>query len=205
MSNPLKVLLVDDSEDDYIITRDLFSETQGSTVNLEWVATYQSAIERIGQRCHDVYIFDYYMGEHTGLDILKWAVEQDVHAPMILLTGESKNQEIELQAMKAGAAGYMVKGRTDATLLDHTIRYASEQARRMEALRNLTIMDYLTGLYNRREMDRLLKVEVARCQRYGRPLSLVIIDIDNFKTFNDEFGHATGDNVLRSMAQLLSQ
>lgn len=202
--NVLNVLLVDDSEDDYVITRDLFSEGEDSTVNLEWVTSYDIALERLAQRCHDVYVFDYYLGQHTGLELLEWAVEHGIRSPVIMLTGQ-RDREIDLQVMKAGATDYLVKGRTDAALLERTVRYASEHARRLETLRDLAIRDELTGLYNRREMDRLLKEEVSRCRRYGHPLALAIIDIDNFKLINDTFGHIAGDKVLRSVAQLLAE
>ncbi len=201
---PLNVLLVDDSEDDYIITRDLFSETQDSMVNLEWVDSYDAALERISQKCHDVYVFDYYLGKRTGVELLEWAVEQGVCAPVILLTGQ-RDREIDLQAMRAGATDYLVKGRTDASLLERTVRYASEHARKLETLRDIATRDELTGLNNRREMERLLKAEVTRSSRYNHPLSLILIDIDNFKSVNDRFGHTTGDNVLRSLAQMLTE
>lgn len=203
MSSPLNVLLVDDSEDDYIITRDLFTDGEESNVCLEWVTNYDAALERIGQKCHDVYIFDYFLAEHTGLDLLEWAVENGVRSPVIILTGQ-RDREIDLTVMRAGAADYLVKARTDASLLERTVRYASEHTRRLEMLRDLSMRDELTGLYNRRELDRILKAEVSRCQRFGHPLALVIIDIDNFKSINDTFGHMGGDMVLRSLAQLLA-
>lgn len=204
MSSLLNVLLVDDSEDDYVITRDLFSENQYSKINLEWVTSYDAALERIGQRCHDVYIFDYYLGGHTGLELLEWAMEHGIHSPVIMMTGQ-KDREIDLQVMRAGATDYLVKGRTDASLLERTVRYASEHARRLEELRDLATRDELTGLYNRREMYRLLNEEVSRYLRYKHPLSMIVIDIDNFKFINDTFGHIAGDKVLRSIAQLLAE
>jgi diguanylate cyclase (GGDEF)-like protein len=203
MNDSLNVLLVDDSEDDYIITRDLFSETEDSKVNLEWVTSYDEALERIKQRRHDVYIFDYSLGEHTGVELLEWVMELGISVPVIIQTGH-RDREIDLRAMRAGATDYLVKGRTDASLLERTVRYAAEHVRRLETLRDLTVRDELTGLYNRRELDRLLKIEVNRCLRYRHPLSLVIVDIDDFKSINDTFGHIAGDNVLRSISQLLA-
>jgi diguanylate cyclase (GGDEF)-like protein len=204
MGSLLNVLLVEDSEDDYVITRDLFSETHDNGINLEWVTSYDTARERIRHRCHDVYIFDYHLGQHTGVELLEWAMEQGVYAPVILLTGQ-RDREIDLLAMYAGATDYLVKDRTDAALLERTVRYAYEHARRLDTLRDLAIRDGLTGLYNRREMDRLLKAEVSRCQRYGHSLGLVMIDIDNFKAINDTLGHLAGDNALRSIAHLLAE
>lgn len=203
MSGLLNVLLVDDSEDDYVITRDLFSETEGSLVKLEWVIDYDTALQRMNQRRHDVYIFDYYLGEHTGLELLEWAVEQGLRSPVIILTGH-KDREVDLQVMKAGATDYLVKGGTDSTLLERTVRYASEHARKLDALRDLAIRDDLTGLYNRRQMDKLLEEEVNRCLRYSHPLSLIILDIDNFKSINDTYGHLAGDQVLRSIAGMFA-
>ncbi|HKP51356.1 MAG TPA: diguanylate cyclase [Chloroflexia bacterium] len=78
----------------------------------------------------------------------------------------------------------------------------AERKRAEDALRELAIMDELTGLYNRREMKRILSEEVSRCLRYGRPLSLLMIDVDHFKSINDTHGHQVGDEVLRWMAQL---
>ena len=72
-----------------------------------------------------------------------------------------------------------------------------------EAIYRLTITDGLTGLYNKRFLLDFIDREVARCQRYERPLAVVMIDIDHFKRINDAFGHLSGDRVLAELAQLL--
>jgi diguanylate cyclase (GGDEF)-like protein len=69
-------------------------------------------------------------------------------------------------------------------------------------LRNLATRDELTGLFNRRVFNSRLREEMDRVGRYKMPLSLVMIDIDRFKTINDRFGHAFGDNVLREIARV---
>jgi diguanylate cyclase (GGDEF)-like protein len=77
---------------------------------------------------------------------------------------------------------------------------AEQHASDLEALASI---DWLTGIYNRRQFEALAYAEVARCQRYLRPMSILMIDVDNFKTINDRFGHAVGDRVLQAIGALL--
>jgi diguanylate cyclase (GGDEF)-like protein len=77
----------------------------------------------------------------------------------------------------------------------------TEQVHAADELRLLAITDDLTGLFNRRHFLHLIERELGRFERYGRPLSLVMLDIDHFKRVNDQFGHAAGDLVLKSIAQ----
>ncbi|MGP6156381.1 MAG: diguanylate cyclase [Vulcanimicrobiaceae bacterium] len=72
-----------------------------------------------------------------------------------------------------------------------------------ERLRDLALRDPLTGLFNRRFLQEVLEVQLAQAARTGRPLAVALFDIDNFKTFNDTFGHEAGDFVLREVAQTL--
>ncbi|MBD1861162.1 MULTISPECIES: EAL domain-containing protein [Trichocoleus] len=131
---PIKVLLVEDDEDDYVLTRSLLSEIEGDKFTLEWVQTYEAALTVMGQHRHSIYLIDYRLGLHDGLELLQAAIAQGCRAPIILLTGQG-DQEIDLAAMQAGAADYLVKGRIDAALLERAIRYAIERKRTLEALR----------------------------------------------------------------------
>ncbi|MFQ5813551.1 MAG: ATP-binding protein [Anaerolineae bacterium] len=132
-NRPIRVLLVDDDEDDYIITRDLLSEIEGGGYDLEWVAAYDVAVEAIGHNQHDVYLIDYRLGERNGLELLREALRDGCKAPMILLTGQG-DREVDIEAMEAGAADYLVKGQIDAPLLERSIRYAMEHKRAQEQI-----------------------------------------------------------------------
>lgn len=134
MDRRLSILLVEDDEDDYIIVRDLLSEVEGWRCELAWVKTYEQALEAMGQRACDVYLVDYRLGTHDGLELLRQAVEQGYRTPVIFLTGQG-GVEVDLQAMRAGAADYLVKGKLDASTLERSIRYALERAQTLEALR----------------------------------------------------------------------
>jgi diguanylate cyclase (GGDEF)-like protein len=82
---------------------------------------------------------------------------------------------------------------------------AIENAQLRSELRRLAVTDPLTGLPNRREIERLLAVEVERAARHNRPLSLMMVDLDDLKQVNDEHGHAAGDEVLVALARMIQQ
>ncbi|HEY9833658.1 MAG TPA: response regulator [Stenomitos sp.] len=133
-NHPVRVLLVDDDEDDYILTRDLLSESQGIRFEVEWVSDWDCALEVMGQNQHDIYLLDYRLGEQNGLQLLQQAVAQGCRAPMILLTGQG-DREIDIEAMKAGAADYLDKSQLRAPLLERSIRYAIERKRAEQKIR----------------------------------------------------------------------
>lgn len=122
---PVRVLLVDDDEDEYIITRRIISEIVGRKHLLDWVSTYEEALKVISENRHDIYLIDYRLDERTGLDLLREVVSQGCRSPMILLTGQ-EDRAVDLEAMKAGAWDYLVKGRIDAAVLERSIRYTLE-------------------------------------------------------------------------------
>ena len=200
----LRLLIVEDDEDDYTITRDLLAEAYGAAFDLEWVASYQGAVDAIESQSYDAYLFDYLLGAHTGLDLLNKVLEHNQAAPVILLTGQG-DHDIDLEAMRSGAASYLVKGQLSAPLLERTIRYAIERSKMLKALQDLATRDELTGLHNRREMNRILQEEVSRYHRYGKPVSLLMLDIDHFKAVNDTHGHQAGDEVLRRVADAVAR
>ena len=135
MGDPqLRVLLVEGDEDDYIVIRNLFAEISTSGYELDWVNTYHTALETMTSQQHDIYLFDYRLGNHTGLDLLKEAVGRGCKAPIILLTGQGDHR-VDLEAMKIGVADYLVKGQINPDLLERSVRYAIERKRSEETLR----------------------------------------------------------------------
>ena len=130
----VRLLLVEDDEDDYVLTRELLSDARRTTFELDWISSFEDALQALATSTHDVCLIDYRLGEHDGLELLRHARELGVTAPLILLTGQGGG-DIDLAAMRAGAADYLVKGTIDASLLERSIRYALEQSRTLRALR----------------------------------------------------------------------
>jgi len=133
-NDPVRVLLVDDDEDDYLINSGLLSEIERASYDLDWASTYEEALNVISHNWHDVYLVDYRLGAYSGLDLIRKAIQSGCPAPMILLTGQG-DSEVDIEAMKAGAMDYLVKGQLDASLLERSIRYAIKRKQAEEELR----------------------------------------------------------------------
>lgn len=133
-TEPIRVLLIEDDEDDFVLTRELLDASSRTRFDLSWAATYDEAVSAVARRQHDVYLVDYRLGRRDGLDLLRHVRALGITAPMILLTGATAD-DIDLAAMEAGAADYLVKGSIDTQLLERSIRYALQQNRTLQALR----------------------------------------------------------------------
>ncbi|GAB1464095.1 two-component system sensor histidine kinase NtrB [Pedobacter sp.] len=131
----IKVLLIDDDEDDYIITKDIFSRiNQPNKYELSWVDTFEKGINAILKQQHDIYLVDYRLGKHTGVELVNEAVLSGVKEPIIILTGKG-DYKIDEEAMNVGAADYLVKDKIEPDTLDRALRYALKQAETLSALK----------------------------------------------------------------------
>ena len=127
-TNPIRILLIDDDEDCFVITRAQLAKISGKQFILSWVDNFEDARQAFQRREHDVYLVDYHLGAHDGLELLREAIAVECRVPIIMLTGQA-DPEIDLQAMKAGAADYLVKDEIDASRLERAVRYALERQR----------------------------------------------------------------------------
>lgn len=130
----IKVLLIEDDEDDYILTQDILSEIPDKMYELDWASSYESGLVAIKPGAYDVYLLDYRLGKKNGLQLIKLMSEQFLDAPLILLTGQS-DRELDLEAMEAGAADFLVKTDLSPDLLDRSIRYTIQQFKTIKQLR----------------------------------------------------------------------
>jgi signal transduction histidine kinase len=134
MKEKIKILLIEDDEDDYILTKDTFSDIPGKSYELDWVSNYQDGLEAILKSDYDLYLLDYRLGKETGLQIIKQMSFRENMAPLILLTGQG-DRELAFEAMEAGAADFLIKTDLKPDLLDRSIRYAIQRHDTINKLR----------------------------------------------------------------------
>lgn len=134
-ADPLRILVVDDDEDDFFLTNSIIKDISGGHFIVDWCFRYQEALDHICHKRYDIYFIDYFLGAKTGLDLLREAVERDCEAPMILLTGKG-NHAVDIEAMRVGAADYLVKSELTTEKMERCIRYTMEKARSLKALRD---------------------------------------------------------------------
>lgn len=125
---PVRVLLVEDDEDDYVLARVLLSEIPGRRFVLDWARTFEEGLARLCRNEHDVALVDYRLGAHNGVELLRAAADRGCEAPIILLTGSGQHQ-VDLEAMQAGAADYLVKTQLQPNSLERSLRYAIQRSR----------------------------------------------------------------------------
>ncbi|MES2695706.1 MAG: response regulator [Verrucomicrobiota bacterium] len=130
----IRVLVLDDNEDDFAFVKILLGKSLAYSYQLTWAPTEGAALEVLKNGAFDVGLFDYKLGGTTGLEILRKVQAQQCEIPVILLTG-SENPEIDQAALDAGAADYLCKSSLDTTRLERAIRYSISHAQMLSAVR----------------------------------------------------------------------
>jgi two-component system cell cycle response regulator len=203
-----KVLIADDDQD---FRQLLVRRARKMGLYVVEVDDGDLALAALKKDDYDVLVVDLYMPGRTGLDVIRDAQKTNQNLEAIILTG-SATLETAIQALRAGVYDYLTKPLESLTVFEITLSRAlerhyliKENTRLFNEIQRLAMTDQLTGLYNRRKLMDNLEMEVQRVQRYGRSLSLIMIDLDNLKGINDTFGHAAGDAVLKIIAGAIQE
>lgn len=160
----------------------------------------QQALQRLGEEHVDLILLDICMGDMDGYEVLRCIKNtpkiQDI--PVIFITAKTQSCE-EMMGLQLGAVDYIGKP-LQLPIVEARVRTHMELKRKSELLEKLVSLDSLTEIYNRRYFDNKLEEELRRSQRTHQPLSLLMIDIDYFKLFNDCAGHSAGDYCLKQVS-----
>ena len=199
-----RILIVDD-DTDVREPMQAFVETAGYTAFA--AASAEDALDMIEDRHIDVVITDIILPGKNGLQLTD-IIKQQYNADVIVMTGYSGDYSYE-EAVNKGASDFVFKPVRFEELLLRLKRVLKERkltrerVQMLEKLQTLAITDGLTKLYNSRYFYNQLELEVNRSNRYHHPLSLLLLDIDHFKHYNDAYGHLEGDKVLVRLGQII--
>jgi len=198
----LKILIIEDDRLQFRVTELLLANARSASFEIDWAQTFEDGLRLLLTGNYAACLLDFQLGARDGLELLRSARAEDCHTPVIFLTADS-SERIDVAAMEAGASDYLVKGEITPRVLERSIRYSLKLGEAMRELRLLATRDALTGVLNRRAFDALLAGESDRARRLGRPLAMVVLDLDHFKKINDTHGHPAGDAVLATVARVL--
>ena len=204
----IHILLVDDEEIMRELLREVIDDSLGYKVEL--ASSAEEGLVKYREGYHQIIVLDIRLsGKMTGMDLLKKIKQTDPWVNILMITGYA-TIDLAVECMKAGAWDFITKPFSN----DHFVlilKRAVENillkriASQSDYYKQLSRLDGLTELYNRRLFDTLLKNEILRSKRYNNPFSLLLMDIDKFKTINDRFGHPKGDEILKNVALTLKK
>jgi len=200
-----KVLIVDDAPDTLDIIQKLLS-FEGYEVIL--AATGEEGVKKVEEEKPDVVLMDISLPGIDGTEALKRIRTINPIQSVIMLTAFA-TVENAIHALKEGASDFVKKPFENEHLI-HIVNQALQKSRTLtekekleEEVRRLSITDDLTGLYNHRHFFKTLESELTRLRRQRTSLSLLMLDVDNFKRYNDTHGHVEGDRVLKKIGEII--
>jgi len=199
---PINVLLVDRDEDTLDELEAGLSVSHAGVLQLEWVGELSQALARLTQGGLDAVLLTLDLPDSEGMVTFERAYAFAPDVPILVMANEADEEEA-FSTVQAGAQDYLVKNEVGPSLIVRSVRHAIERHRLFSALRSLSLIDDLTGLYNRRGFADLGEQYLKLARRSGRGVTMVYLDLDRFKTINDSLGHHVGDRALLKVADIL--
>jgi len=202
-----KILIIDDSVNNIELLSDILQDKY----DILFATNGKKALQMAPKLLPDLILLDIVMPEMDGYQIIKRLKSdaETAHIPIIFISAKSTTEDM-LKGFKLGAVDYIykpfaveeikvrVKTHIENQLLLKALKFANQK------LEQLTRIDGLTGIANRRHFDEFLQQMCNRSKRHHLPLSLLLIDIDFFKLYNDHYGHQKGDGCLVDVAKELN-
>jgi diguanylate cyclase (GGDEF)-like protein len=198
----IKVLLADPDERFVDELRQTLSDAHDGALDIEWVGELSQALARLTQGGHDAVLLSLDLPDSKGMVTFDRTYAFSPDVPIIIIADEA-DEEAAVSTVQAGAQDYLVKGEFGPAVLVRALRHGIERHRLFSALRSLSLIDDLTGLYNRRGFSDLGEQYLKLARRSGRGVTMVYVDLDRFKTINDSLGHHVGDRALIKIADIL--
>jgi diguanylate cyclase (GGDEF)-like protein len=192
------ILVVDDDERVGEVIKELLGALQFATMSAPSGA---DALQMLKDKPYTFLLADMKMPEMSGIELIRRSREGFPNVSIIAMTGYADDYKY-VDIINAGASDFVKKPIDIAELEAKIIRCISERDLRKE-LSRLSITDSLTGLFNQRQFYMRLREEIVRSTRQKHPLALILLDLDNFKEYNDKHGHLAGDEALRHVGKAI--
>ena len=201
-SSPLTVLVIEDHPDQ----RDLLAIVlQREGYRVITAANGVEALEKLETEHVQIALSDIMMPKMDGFELIKRVRSTPSLKSIYLILITARIQEGDrVRGLDLGADDYITKPFSFSELLAR-IRVGSRVVQYQQHLEYQTQVDSLTGLFNRRAFENKMNEEFERSKRYHNPLSVLVLDIDNFKTINDSYGHHGGDGALVKISETLRE
>jgi DNA-binding response OmpR family regulator len=161
----INVLMIDDDPGDFEMTRSMLGLIASPKIYVDWAPTFQEGVDALSRKDYQIFLVDYFLEDGSGIELLEEARSRGVEAPLIMLTGRG-TREVDLQAMRAGAADYLVKGEIDHFILERAIRYALD---RFESAKQLAASQ---------SFGRGLQLSADRYEKLAAELSSMVLIVD---------------------------
>jgi len=204
VSDKILVLHVEDNPGDARLMHEYLREGESAEFDVTVAASLAQALELLDTLRFDVVLLDLSLPDAQGLDSVRQMGESAPDLPIVVLTGLD-DETTAMRAVQVGAQDYLIKGRLDGNGCARAIRYAIERHRTRAELRNQSLRDDLTGLYNRRGFLALAEQHLRMAVRERAGLALLFCDLDDLKEINDTFGHPEGDRAIVAAARILRE
>ena len=202
--NIIKVLLIEDNLGDARLWREYLAESSSVQFDLTHVETLHTALQRLKKEHADVILLDLMLPDSQGLDTFLKVHGQASTIPIVVTSG-LYDEATAVKAVHEGAQDYLVKGQVNSHTMARSLRYAIERHRMQSALRSQSLIDDLTGLYNRRGFLALAQQQWKLSRRTKRGFFIVGADLDGLKKVNDILGHLEGDQALVNTSSILKK
>lgn len=201
-----KVLIIEDQEETLVV---LSASLKSAGYQVKEAANSNEGLKKFREFSPDLVIIDLDIAIQMSIECLRQIKNSSI-APEIIILAEQGEEPQIIELLRNGAHDYMLKPVGEVDLLLFCVKRALEKRELIRKnkllvsqLRQVAIKDPLTGLYNYRYLQSKLSEEIIRSRRYARPFCVFVIDIDNFKSINHEFGHLFGDHILKKMGEIL--
>jgi diguanylate cyclase (GGDEF)-like protein len=197
----MKILLVEDNSDDAEFLRACLGQHNRSAA-LTRASLIADAVTALEKERFDVVLLDLNLPDGRGVECVERLREADDLIPIVVLSGQG-DEDFAVEILNHGVQDYLVKWEGDGRIISRSIRYAIERKRAEIKLNYLARLDSLTNLPNRFYVRDKLAHVARRASRRRATMSLLLLDLDGFKGVNEAQGHATGDALLRAVAERL--